>query len=76
MSRNTKLCIALAAHDTRKKEVEHLLTKFKAFFESEVFEIVSTATTKATIAGILNTNVRCVPSGRLGGDEVCASMIV
>ena len=74
--KNTRLSIAMAAHDTRKKEVEHLLTKYKDFFETEVFEIICTATTKTVIEGILKTNLRCVPSGRLGGDEVIASLIV
>lgn len=65
-------CIALIAHDGKKKALVDFVSAHQAWFER--FNLVATGTTGGRIAE-LGIEVECLASGPLGGDAQIAARI-
>ena len=74
MSGDSRLCVALIAHDRKKDDLVEFVRQHRDYFALQ--QLVATESTGARLAAELGITVRPVPHGPLGGDLVIGSMIV
>jgi methylglyoxal synthase len=70
----SSLCLALIAHDGKKKEMQSFALRHKARLEK--FDLIGTATTAGLLRDEVGLTIEGMLSGPLGGDVQIAARIV